>query len=204
MKSDSYAVLCELSVIMKTIRAFIIVLTSAALVSCASHREAKPNREAGVPAEVLEKRECQRNLEDIYIAIKGYQAAHKQLPNWLSDLVPGALSNTNVLICPVARREGVKTYPGLEDPRIATSYTYDFCNREVPSTVWGGSATTMRDWKNRQRTIYGDDVPMVRCTHHERVLNVSYGGKIFESSVTWEDDPEFQRAAAGRNVGPNQ
>ena len=187
---------------MKTIRAFIIVLTSVVLVSC--DQGAKPDREAGVPAEVLEKRECQQNLEKIYVAIKAYQAGHKQLPNWLSDLVPGALSNTNVLICPVARREGVKTYPGLEDPRIATSYTYDFCNREVPGTVWGGSTTTMRDWKNRQRAIYGDDVPMVRCTHHERVLNVSYGGKIFESSVTWEDDPEFQRAADGRNVGPDQ
>ena len=109
----------SLSVIMKTIRAVIIVLTSAALVSC--DRGAKPDREAGVPAEVLEKRECQRNLEKIYVAIKAYQKAHEQLPNWLSDLVPGALSNTNVLICPVARREGVKTYPGLEDPRLATS-----------------------------------------------------------------------------------
>jgi len=187
---------------MKTVRAFIIVLTSVALVSC--DQGAKLDREAGVPAEVLEKRACQQNLEKIYAAIKAYQEAHKQLPNWLSDLVPGALSNRNVLICPVAGREGVKTYPGLEDPRIATSYTYDFCNREVPGTVWGGSATTMRDWKNRQRAIYGDDVPMVRCTHHERVLNVSYGGKIFESSVTWEDDPQFQRAADGRNVGPDQ
>ena len=35
-----------------------------------------------------EKEACSRNLKSIYDAIEAYQRDHKDLPNWLSDLVP--------------------------------------------------------------------------------------------------------------------
>jgi hypothetical protein len=35
-----------------------------------------------------EKEACTRNLKVIYDAIQAYQFDHKDLPNWLSDLVP--------------------------------------------------------------------------------------------------------------------
>ena len=50
-----------------------------------------------------EKQACTRNLKLLYDAIQAYQADHKDLPNWLSDLVPQYLPDTNALICPVCR-----------------------------------------------------------------------------------------------------
>src|SRR5437763_17178935 len=48
-----------------------------------------------------EKEDCTKNLKLIYDAIQAYQKDHKELPNWLSELVPDYLSDANVLICPV-------------------------------------------------------------------------------------------------------
>jgi len=149
------------------------------------------------------KRQCQQNLRELYAGIKVYQKSHRDLPDWLSDLVPEHISKTNIFVCPT-QTETITTYPGLEDPRIKTSYTYDFCARAIPNTVWGGSPVTMKDWKNRQRKLYGDAVPMIRCTHHDRVLNVSYGGELFESSVSWENDERFLKLSSGREQGPGQ
>src|SRR5271165_6102981 len=63
-----------------------------------------PALSVGLAAE--EKEACTRNLNVIYDAIQAYQFDHKDLPNWLSDLVPDYLSDGNVLICPVCRRTG--------------------------------------------------------------------------------------------------
>jgi hypothetical protein len=161
--------------------------------------EASP-QDAGQPSDPL-KTQCQQNLRELYAGIEAYKKIHGDIPNWLSDLVPQHVSRTNVFVCPT-QIDTIATYPGLEDPRIRTSYTYDFCSREVPNTVWGGSRATMKDWKNRQRKLYGDAVPMIRCTHHDRVLNISYGGELFESSVSWEGDERFQKLSAGKEQGP--
>ena len=149
------------------------------------------------------KRQCQQNLRELYAGIKAYEKSHGDIPNWLSDLVPQYIANTNMLICPT-QTDTITTYAGLEDPRLKTSYTYDFCAREVPDTVWGGSRATMKDWKNRQRKLYGDAVPMIRCIHHDRVLNISYGGEVFESSLSWEGDERFQKLSDGRQERPGE
>src|SRR6266851_921512 len=75
---------------------------------------------AGLAAE--EKETCTKNLKVIYAAIQAYQYDHKELPSWLSDLVPGYLLDGNVLICPVCRRTGRTEAPPLADPKIACSY----------------------------------------------------------------------------------
>ena len=161
-------------------------------------------QDAKLPLDQVEKSQCQLDLRELFAAVKAYQKVHGDTPDWLSDLVPTYLADTNILVCPAARRTSVRTYPGLEDPRIPTSYTYDFCARKVPNTVWGGAPVTMKDWKNRQRRIYGDALPMIRCTHHDRVLNVSYGGELFESSVSWESDDRFLELAKGLEERPRQ
>src|SRR4051812_34721580 len=43
-----------------------------------------------------EKEECTKNLKLIYDATQAYQQEHKDLPNWLSDLVPDYLQDANV------------------------------------------------------------------------------------------------------------
>ena len=47
-----------------------------------------------------EKDPCIKNLKAINEAIQACQADHKDLPNWLSDLVPQYLPDPNVLVCP--------------------------------------------------------------------------------------------------------
>src|SRR5438067_25181 len=57
-------------------------------------------------AVATEKEICTNNLKLIYGGIEAYRKDHKDLPNWLSDLVPDYLPDANVLVCPVCRRTG--------------------------------------------------------------------------------------------------
>lgn len=141
---------------------------------------------AATPKE--ERDECARNLEAIYAAIGKFRVAHKTVPDWLSDLVPDHLADVNLLVCPVTRRTGEINNYGLSDPKIATSYLYEFCARPVPAGIQGGSARTMKEWKQLQMALLGSVVPMIRCHHHDPVLNLSFGGKLFESQGSWEQD----------------
>src|SRR5437773_1745965 len=47
-----------------------------------------------------DKEVCIRNLKQIYEAIQAYRRDHKDLPNWLSDLVPQYLKEPATLVCP--------------------------------------------------------------------------------------------------------
>src|SRR6266853_436419 len=74
-----------------------------------------------------EKEACIKNLNQIYASILAYQKDKKDLPNWLSDLVPEYLTDANVLVCPVCRRTGKTESGSLVDPKISTSYLFEFC-----------------------------------------------------------------------------
>src|SRR6185503_3794015 len=66
------------------------------------------------------KEACQKNLQTIHQALEAYRVDHKDVPNWLSDLVPKYLPNPNVLTCPNARETGQIVNHGIVDPGIAT------------------------------------------------------------------------------------
>jgi hypothetical protein len=140
---------------------------------------------AASPAE--EKTRCMQNLKRIDEAIRAYRAEKKVLPPWLSELVPRFLEDANVLICPVTLRTGKLQNFGLVDPKLATSYIYEFCNAPVPQSIGGDGQIVMRQWKQKQMGLVGDIVPIVRCHLHNPLLNLSFGGKIFESPAAWED-----------------
>jgi len=75
-----------------------------------------------------EKDECTRNLKLIYDAIEAYRKEHKDLPNWLSDLVPDYLPDANVLSAPsVAERAKSKSHPWL-----IRTYPVLICSNFVP------------------------------------------------------------------------
>jgi hypothetical protein len=133
-----------------------------------------------------EKESCTRNLKVIYDAIQAYQFDHKDLPNWLSDLVPDYLTDPNVLICPVCRRTGKTESPPLADPKLACSYVFDFCPVPVGPILPREARHTRREWKRRQMGLVGSAVPMVRCRHHNPVLNLAFNGTIYESPQDWE------------------
>ncbi len=133
-----------------------------------------------------EKEACIRNLKQIYEALQAYRRDRKELPNWLSDLVPKYLKDPSVLLCPVTRRTGrVETF-GLGDPKLTASYIFEFCDAEM-GKIYDGGKIKMRDWKRRQMGLVGSAVPMVRCHLHSPVLNLSFDGKVFESADTWEN-----------------
>ena len=133
-----------------------------------------------------EKEACIKNLKVISDAIQAYQAEHKDLPNWLSDLVPQYLSDPSILVCPACRRTGATEDPPLGDPKIACSYLFEFCPVPLGAAATNAPTRTRREWKRRQMGLVGSAVPVVRCRHHRPVLNLGFDGVIYESGPTWE------------------
>src|SRR6185437_819244 len=122
-----------------------------------------------------EKESCTQNLKAIYTAIQAYRADHKDIPRWLSDLVPKYISDANVFICPACKRTGEVEASALADPKIPCSYLYEFCpvplgKKDAP----GAPNKTRRDWKHQQMALVGSIVPIVRCRHHGTVLNLAF------------------------------
>jgi hypothetical protein len=135
-----------------------------------------------------EKTGCIRNLRTIYDAIQSYRADHKDIPNWLSDLVPQYLPDASVLTCPVCKRTGQTETGILADPKMPCSYLYEFCPQQLGRGDAPNDPTeTRREWKRRQMGMVGSIVPIVRCRHHGVVLNLSFDGRIYESPPLWED-----------------
>jgi hypothetical protein len=129
-----------------------------------------------------ERDECARNLQVINQSIQKYRKDKKDVPLWLSDLVPDYLDDPNVLVCPVTRRTGEVKNQEYSDPRISTSYIYEFNDKPAP-----GGGGSNRQWKRLQMSVAGSIVPIARCWHHDPVLNLSFDGKIYESNIVWED-----------------
>jgi hypothetical protein len=167
----------------------VIVMGAGLLLSPARSVAAETNAPSAEDLKLVaeDKEACIRNLKLIYEAIQAYRADHKELPNWLSDLVPQYINDANILICPACKRTGQSDASALSDPKIPSSYFFEFCPvplgpREVPN----GLSKTRREWKRRQMGLAGSVVPIVRCWHHPAVLNLAFDGKIYESPPNWE------------------
>src|SRR5687768_3938816 len=73
-------------------------------------------------ASPAELEQCQTNLSTLFKAIHLYRADTKDLPDWLSDLVPKYVKDPNLLICPVIKKTGAVNTLGVEDPKMSTAY----------------------------------------------------------------------------------
>ena len=124
---------------------------------------------------------CTQNLIAIGNAIHSYQNEHDDFPEWLSDLHPKYLADAHVLICPADTEDGKADLHVNIDPKMSMSYDYQF-------------HPEYRAWKNEQRLVYGDVMPLVRCRHHANedfyALNLSFSSQIYRSSMNWEYTPE--------------
>jgi hypothetical protein len=118
------------------------------------------------------------------------------MPDWLSDLVPKYVPDTNLLLCPVQAETGISSsWLPTEDPKITSSYSYEFSARPVSFSDAYGLAVpgdTMKSWKMRQLGRYGSVVPVLRCSLHGTMLNVTYGGELWESPQLWESVADVQ------------
>ena len=133
-----------------------------------------------------DKELCKRNLRLVYDAIQAYRQANKDLPDSLSELFPKYLADPNLLICPTAKKRGLTSIAatgrqGFSDPR--TSYFYEFS--KVP--VQDAPGRSNRDWKSAQMGLLGSVVPIARCLVHDRPINLSFGGDVYETDkLEWE------------------
>jgi thiol-disulfide isomerase/thioredoxin len=131
---------------------------------------------------------CTAQLEKVYDAIQAYRRDHKDLPNWLSDLVPKYIPETNQLICPITKQTGrTHSFEHLKDPKMRNAYLYEFSTLPM-GHVWNGGQVRMRDFKRRQMGLIGGEVPIVRCHLHKPVLNLGFDGRIYESPMNWEEN----------------
>src|SRR5690349_12030193 len=108
-------------------RAQAVYLLIAAAALLGPVRALPQTNSADVSDLAAEKDACARNLNRLYEAIHAFEADHHDLPNWLSDMVPEYISDTNLLICPAARRTGKQESAPLADPKITSSYLFEFC-----------------------------------------------------------------------------
>ena len=58
----------------------------------------------------------------------------------------------------------------------------------VVKQAFPGPQMTTREWKRQQMGIVGSEVPIVRCLMQQPVLNLSFGGRIYPSSMLWEQN----------------
>jgi len=152
---------------------------------------------SGLPAADLDARDPDmakdlENFREIRGAIEAYRKDHGgRLPDWLSDLFPRYLTDPEVLLCPAAERSGQAQLFGNDDPRMRSSYIYEF--NTLPASDFHvtdpTARATMKDWKTKQMEAFGAAVPMVRCLNHPRVLNLAVSGDIYETALFWETDP---------------
>src|SRR5690606_23206103 len=73
---------------------------------------------------------CKANLAEISAAISAYRREHKDIPTWLSALVPTFLSEEE-LICPVTEKTGHLSPFGALDPSLRCSYLYEFSQTPI-------------------------------------------------------------------------
>jgi hypothetical protein len=161
----------------------------------------------GGAEQTLEQRERaidRQHLREIYQAIQAYRKKQGDLPNWLSDLYPEFLSDPNVLISPVETRTGQSQLFGHEDPKMRTSYIFEFNPNPASSSVNRNreKPLSMKEWKTKQMEVFGPVTPMVRCLLHEPKLNLAFSGDIYETELFWERDTNT--VALMQRLGPGK
>lgn len=123
---------------------------------------------------------CAEKLHNIYEALSKYEKNKGRMPDWLSDLVPDYL-NAETMFCPDDPGHTTRYWP---DPNLPCSYCYELNPTELRSQP--PLDRTMRHYKTLQRRLFGDVVPIVRCFHHSRVLNLPWDGQIYTSPLVFE------------------
>ncbi len=158
------------------------------------------------PELINQEREIDKqHLQRIYNAIRAYYKDRHDLPNWLSDLVPQYLPDAGDLISPIETRTGKSVLFGREDPRIHTSYIYEFNAAPAPEEFNKGRAVplTCKEWKLMQLQKFGMITPILRSHIDQPVLNVAYSGQIYSTGLLWENDPNTAALVqANPRLGP--
>jgi hypothetical protein len=158
---------------------------------CKTDSETLPAKSAAAPAMASrEVKVIHKRMMQIYEAIQAYRTDHKKLPPYLSDLYPQYIGDTNVFLCPKPHSSDIIPFPQIKDPKMQIDYAYEFNANPVQGLMDGYEGPmTMADFKRLQMAAVGGNVPILRCFLNglgQRVLNVSFDGKYYESGQFWE------------------
>jgi regulation of enolase protein 1 (concanavalin A-like superfamily) len=170
-----------------------VITTKPTAVRPGSQKFAIPQANLEIPDEM---KPCSENLQKIHEALEQYKTDKGELPGFLSDLVPDYLGK-EALLCPTHPSERP---PLIPDPKLPCSYGYQYSKTPFSSLV----GKTQRQWKDAQRRICGDVVPLVRCYGHGQCLNLSFDGRIYISSLVWERDFDPEGGALRQSASPSQ
>ncbi|MBP7948256.1 MAG: carboxypeptidase regulatory-like domain-containing protein [Verrucomicrobiales bacterium] len=139
-----------------------------------------------------------RHLREIHAALFAFKKDQGTFPAFLSDLVPKYLPQ-ETLVSPAKAKGAPPVSGGSEehaDPKIEPSYGYEFSSKEFRA------GRSFAEVKEVQLAEYGPVVPILRCFHYGRVINLSYGGDIFETELNWETDPATLELVKKYGWGP--
>ncbi len=109
------------------------------------------------------------NMVQIHRALMQFKEDTGHFPADLKDLIPDYLDAEH-----------------LHSPREGEGYNFEFRN-----TVFR-DGRTWEEIKEVQRAEWGDVIPILRSFNHDDgsiVLNMSYGGRLYETLMNWEWDP---------------
>jgi len=149
--------------------------------------EASGSDAAASAAAVEEERHKEvdrEHLRKLHAGLFAYKAKHGMFPEYLSQLVPEFVS-ADVLTSPRSPEQGMNFFaktdhpdPGVEQP----AYGFEFSNLEFRD------GRTFAEIKEVQRAEWGDAVPILRAFGYDTVINMAYGGEIYETALNWEWD----------------
>ena len=163
--------------------------------------ESKPDAaaDAAKRAEIEGHKKIDReHLQQIHGGLFAYKKAHGHFPEYLSQLVPEFVS-ADALTSPRTLEQGmnyqVKT--NHPDPGLAkAAFGFEFSNLVFRD------GRTFEQIKEVQRQEWGDAVPILRAFGYDTVINMSYGGDLYETELNWEWDPATLDVVQARGWGP--
>jgi hypothetical protein len=138
-----------------------------------------------------------QHMRQLHTGLFEYKKIHGHFPERLSQLVPDFVS-ADVLESPRNDKDGQNHNlgdhpdPGNKKP----GYGFEFSN------VVFRDGRTFEEIKEVQRAEWGDAVPILRAFGYEKVINMSYGGDLYETALNWEWDPATLDVTKARGWGP--
>jgi hypothetical protein len=130
---------------------------------------------------------CRRNLGTVFRALQQYRTEHRTWPDQLTELVPSQLSSAELLRCPAISSAAGTKPDKTSRPEATGRYLYEFESKPLTNDLVRDLGTTLRSWRQWQMGKVGSGVPLLRCPHHSRFLNLSFDGEFYESGPDWEE-----------------
>ena len=172
-------------------------LDAAEAETCAAELELSAEETKRAEIESHKKIDCE-HLQQIHGGLFAYKKVHGHFPEYLSQLVPDFV-RADALTSPHPKGEERNNLlkmnhadPGLAQP----AYGFEFSNLVFRD------GRTFEQIKEVQRQEWGDVVPILRAFGYGKVINMSYGGDLYETELNWEWDPATLDVVQARGWGP--